>query len=219
MTLPFEKPFENSNAKRMWTCFVCGIEHDSFNKYQEHIIEKHDEGRDYVKCPLPRCQAPVRCVSSHFKIKHPTEPIPKGCQMKAIVWRDQKDPKGKKKRKVAFHDGDFVSEKNGKKLHYRSGYELEVYKILEAKKDVVRFHAEPFGIPYWFMGEQKNYFPDLMVEHADGRVEVWEIKPKSQTSYEVNDAKWTAADRYCEARGWHFEVKTEQGIKQLRNQL
>ncbi|MFX7785115.1 TnsA endonuclease N-terminal domain-containing protein, partial [Acinetobacter baumannii] len=71
--------------------------------------------------------------------------------------------------------------------------------------NVVRFDAEPFGIPYWFGGETKKYFPDVMVQFADGHVEVWEIKPASQTAYEVNDAKWTAADKFCEARGWHFE--------------
>jgi len=203
----------------MYTCFVCGRAYKDFDEFKSHIFEKHDEGRDYVRCPLKRCGAPIRDVRAHFKVKHPSEPPPSGCQMKATVWRDQRDPKTKKKRKVAFHDGDFPSQKNGKKMHYRSGYELEVYQCLEKMEDVVRYHVEPFGVPYWFQGEQKNYFPDLMVEFTDGHIEVWEIKPKQQTAYEVNDAKWTAADRYCEARGWHFEVKTEQGIQQLRSRL
>ena len=140
--------------------------------------------------------------------------------MKALVWSDQRDPKSRrKKRQVAFNDGDFVSKKNGKKIHYRSGYELEVYKCLEQMNSVVSFAGEPFGVPYWFQGEKHQYFPDVMVQFADGHVEVWEVKPKSQTSYEINDAKWTAAAKYCEARNWHFEVKTEYGIKELREQV
>ena len=47
------------------------------------------------------------------------------------------------RRSPDFHDGDFVSKKNGKKLHYRSGYELDVYKCLEEMANVVRFDAEP----------------------------------------------------------------------------
>lgn len=217
MTLPFQKINE---ADRQYTCFVCGRAYKDFEEFKKHIIEKHQEGREYVLCPLARCRAPVRDVRAHFKVKHPHEPPPQGCQMKAIVWKDVKDPKSKKKKRgMHFHDGDFPSKKNGKKLHYRSGYELEVYKILEERDDVVRFDAEPFGIPYWFQGENHKYFPDLLVQFRDGHTEVWEIKPQSQTSYDVNDAKWTAADKFCEARGYHFEVKTEQGIKMLRKEL
>jgi hypothetical protein len=217
MTLPFQKP---NDAERQYTCFVCGRAYKDFEEFKAHIIEKHQEGREYVLCPLARCGAPVRDVRAHFKVKHPKEPPPKGCQMKAIVWKDQRDPKtGRKKRGMHFNEGDFESAKCGKKLHYRSGYELEVYKCLEQMPNVKRYDAEPFGIPYWFKGEQHTYFPDLSVQFADGRVEVWEIKPSSQTSYEVNDAKWTAADKWCEARGYHFEVKTEQGIRLLRETL
>lgn len=216
MTLPFEK---KDPKERQYTCFVCGRVFKEFEGFKEHIIEKHQEGREYVICPLGRCGAPVRDVRAHFKAKHPSEPPPCGCQMKAIVWKDVRDPKGRKKRSVGFHDGDFASKKNGKKIHFRSGYERDVYECLEQMNEVVKFDAEPFGIPYWFKGENKKYFPDVMVQFADGRVEVWEIKPASQTAYEVNDAKWTAADKFCQSRGWHFEVKTEQGIKLLKQGL
>jgi len=215
MTLPFEK---TDPSERQFCCFVCGRAFKQPEEYRQHILEKHEQGRDYVICPLQRCGYPVRDVRSHFKVYHRNEPLPTGCQMKAIVWRDQRDPGGKKKRKMAFRDGDYPSRKNGKKLHYRSGYELQVYECLEGMAHVVKYDVEPFGVPYSFMGEQKTYFPDLMVQFADGHTEVWEIKPSSQTGYEVNEAKWAAADRYCEARGWHFEVKTEKGIQQLRKQ-
>lgn len=216
MTLPFQKINE---AERQYTCFVCGKSFKNPEEYRDHIIEKHQEGREYVRCPLARCGFPVRDIRAHFKACHRNEPMPKGCQMKAIVWKDTRDPKSRKKRGVHFHDGDFASQKNNKKIHYRSGYELEVYKCLEQMHDVVRYDAEPFGIPYWYKGEHKKYFPDLMVQFADGHVEIWEVKPASQTTYDLNDAKWSAADKFCEARGYHFEVKTEQGIQDLRRQI
>jgi hypothetical protein len=213
-------PFENTNEKeRQYVCFVCARGFKCPEEYRNHIIEKHQEGREYVKCPLERCGYPVRDIKSHFAVCHKNEPLPKGCQMKAMIWRDVRDPGGRKKRKIAFKDGDFVSKKNNRKIHYRSGYELQVYECLEKMNSVKGFAAEPFGIPYLFKGEQKTYFPDLLVEFADGTVEVWEVKPQSQTTYDINDAKWTAADIYCQKRGWRFEVKTEKGIRLLKEGL
>lgn len=89
-----------------------------------------------------------------------------------------------------------------------------------------------------------RYFPDviLMKKVGDDKYEtiMIEIKPKSQTSppdiskrnntptgrvsrrylkevktYGINEAKWKAAQKYCDERGWKFQIMTEQhlGIK------
>ena len=51
---------------------------DDYESYKSHILENHEEGREYVICPLTRCGCPVRCVRTHFKAKHPHEKsIPK----------------------------------------------------------------------------------------------------------------------------------------------
>ena len=63
MTLPFEK----DNGLRKYTCFCCGQVLHTFDEYKTHIIESHEEGREYVLCPLPRCGCPVRCVRTHFR--------------------------------------------------------------------------------------------------------------------------------------------------------
>jgi hypothetical protein len=209
MTLPF-----SVNKKKRWTCFVCGIELETYEEFTAHIREKHEEGREYLTCP--KCQAPVRDVTSHYKAKHPGWSVPKGMPSRAIIWNDF-SPKGKKRRKVVFKDGDFVSTKmNGKVLHYRSGYELQVYKLLEQIPEVVHYDAEPLEIRYCHDGEWHNYRPDLSILFVDGHKEIWEIKPKTQTSLPVNEAKWHYAGNYCLQRGWKFEVKTEKGIGQLR---
>jgi hypothetical protein len=93
-------------------------------------------------------------------------------------------------------------------------------------------------------GRMHRYFPDvvLMKKTPSGTVEtiMIEIKPKAQTvppdirkknatptgrvsrryikevkTYGVNEAKWIAAKKYCEERGWKFQVFTEDhlGIK------
>ncbi len=214
MSLPFEK---TDPGVRQYCCFVCGRNFKQFEEFKEHIIENHEEGREFVLCPLERCKCPVRDVRAHFRACHKQEKIPTTGQMRVLVWNDVKDPKSKRKRKPTFREGYFVSEKNnGKPMHYRSGYEEEVYKCLENLNEVESYDVEPFPINYWFKGEAKSYFPDLIVHFTDGHTEVWEIKPKNQTTLEVNDAKWTAANNYCMTRNMDFKVLTERGIELLK---
>ena len=89
-----------------------------------------------------------------------------------------------------------------------------------------------------------RYFPDVILKKRVGEDKyetiMIEIKPKSQTAppdiskknktpsgrisrrylnevktFGINDAKWKAARRYCDERGWKFSIMTEEhlGIK------
>lgn len=214
MTLPF--PTSN---KRTYQCFVCGIMFDTYDEFQNHILEEHEEGRDYIKCPLERCQAPVRDLRLHFKIKHPHEQIPKNSQMKATIWRDF-SPKGKKRsKKPKFKEGWYFSTKMNKKIKYRSGYEQTVYECLDRDIEVNGFDAEPFKIPYIHKGNQHDYIPDIIVKFLDGHTEIWEIKPANQTNLPKNQDKWYAANEACKKRGWKFVVITEKGIGKLKRKI
>jgi hypothetical protein len=210
-------PFQKDDGKRKWMCFVCGVQYESFTEFKDHILDKHDEGRDYVLCPLTRCGAPVRDLRMHYKCKHPSEKAPKGVQLKATIWRDRTKSGKLKNRKPKFRQGSIISDKNGgKEMKYRSGYECEVYECLEALKSVKRYDAEPFSIQYTFQGQVQRYIPDITIEFTDGRVEVWEIKPSNQTHLERNQKKWEACNEHCKTRGWEFKVITEKGIGLLR---
>lgn len=216
MTLPFEK---TDPSQRIYTCFVCGLAFKEIEKYKSHILEKHEEGREYVVCPLKRCGYPVRDLRIHFKTIHKHESLPKIGQMKALVWIDQRDPKAKRKKKPVFREGYFISNKNnGKQLHYRSGFENDVYECLEKMNEVLAYDVEPFSVDYWFKGERKKYWPDLMIKFVD-HIEIWEVKPATQTKYEINEVKWTACENYCQMRGWIFQVKTEKGLELLKNKV
>ena len=209
--------FDSGSNKRIYRCFVCGVDHHDYLEYVEHIVASHEEGREYLVCP--RCEAPVRDMLMHFKVKHPKSPVPKG-QMRTIVW---KDFGGKRKTKVPkFRKGEFISAKNGGRLiKYRSGWECKCYEFLEQWNKVIAYAGEPINIPYMWHDENmqpvcKTYKPDLIVDFIDGRREVWEIKPSSQTGIEQNKAKWMSAKQYCLVRNWGFQVITEQGIEKLR---
>lgn len=219
MTLPFEgKEWQN---KRKFQCFVCGREFRSFPEYRDHILEEHEEGRDYVRCPLLRCGAPVRDLRSHFKAKHPTEKMPPVPQLKAMIWKDfgGKKKKGAGTKKPKFKQGDYASTKMKKNFFYRSGYELEVYQCLDILNDVVGYDVEPFKIQYVHEGKSSNYVPDLIVSFLDGHREVWEIKPSSQTHLPINEDKWHYAAKACASRDMDFVVMTEKGISKLKKQV
>ena len=213
-------PFPKDNGVRKYQCFICGQNYLEYDEYKSHIIENHEEGREFIICPLTRCQCPVRDLRSHFRAKHKYDPIPKIGQMKALVWKDQKKDGSLKARKTKFREGYMISNKNGgKEMHYRSGWECEVYECLEAIPEILTYDVEPFAVQYSFQGEIHEYNPDLKITYDDGRIEIWEIKPANQTSLPKNHAKWAACNQHCETRGYQFMVLTEVGMGKLKQKV
>lgn len=215
MTLPF-----NNSERKIFQCFVCGISFSFYEEFKNHVIDEHREGVEYVTCK--QCCAPVRDLRLHYKVLHPQRELPKDGQMRATVWYDFTGKKRKRdKSKPNFEEGYLTSFKNAKQLHYRSGYEKQVYMLLEEKNDVAKYEVEPKDCmcKYWFNGKYRKYWPDLKVIFTDGHTEIWEIKPSNQTDLEQNKAKWDACAEYVGRRGYSFSVKTEQGINKLKKMI
>lgn len=200
--------------QRKYQCFVCALEHTDFEEFKAHIKKEHVEGTDYIVCPLERCQAPVRDMRLHFKVKHVGTPLPKHGLMKATLWRDIK-ANGKVKTKRKFKEGYHHSTKMQRDFYHRSGYEKTVYELLDSWNEVLAYDVEPFNIPYIHEGEVHQYKPDIFVVFIDDRKEIWEIKPSNQTSLQKNKDKWVAARAACDARGWGFKVVVEKDMKLL----
>ena len=211
--------FGGQSNVRKFQCFVCGVMFDALDEFTSHIVETHDEGTDYIVCPLERCKAPVRDMRMHFKAKHPGDKLPQKGMMKATIWRDISAKGQVKKRKAKFREGWHQSTKMGKNFYYRSGYEKIVYECLDSWHEVIAYEAEPFEIPYIHEGQCHNYIPDAFIAFLDGHKEVWEIKPANQTLLEKNQSKWFSAKKACEARGWGFEVITETTINKLKKKV
>lgn len=216
MTLPFLK----DDGKKKYCCFVCGQMFTTQDLFKSHVLD-HEEGKDYVLCPLARCQTPCRDIKLHFKACHPFEELPKNLgQVRATVWRDKTKSGKMKGRKPKFRTGSIISIKNnGKEMTYRSGYECDVYECLEAMPEIYSYDVEPFTVKYSFEGECHDYHPDLIVTYMDGTVEVWEIKPMNQTTLPRNLAKWEACGNHCKARGWLMKIITEVAIDKLKKHV
>lgn len=100
--------------------------------------------------------------------------------------------------------------------------------VLEwASESVVVLYESPID------GERHRYIPDFVLKVRDAkggtRIIMVEVKPYKQTIpprakrktkrllleqaiYETNDAKWKAAQAFCEARGWEFRIMTEYDL-------
>lgn len=129
-----------------------------------------------------------------------------------------------------------------RRIEYRSGWELKFMMYLDRHPHVLRWSSEEIRIPYWnpIKNRTARYFPDFWVHRKkrDGTLEtvIVEIKPKSETTpppimtgvksrskgylykittFATNKAKWEAADKYCQAKGWKFMIMTAEdlGIK------
>jgi hypothetical protein len=122
------------------------------------------------------------------------------------------------------------------KITYRSLWERNTFRWIEKQSWVRWWNSEETIIPYICSTDNKphRYFIDLTVKTVEGKTVLIEIKPAHQTkppkkknlreglAYMKNTSKWKYAKRYCDDRGWKFEIWTENtlegfGIKTLMN--
>ena len=103
--------------------------------------------------------------------------------------------------------------------------------------NVLHWCSEELFVPYYDPSsrKQRRYFPDFIIQiktEYGTKVIMIEVKPKKQTSqpkkpasgrttrryisecltYKTNEAKWEAAQNYCDLKGWTFQILTEDEI-------
>lgn len=123
-----------------------------------------------------------------------------------------------------------------KKPRYLSSYEYEMFKWADRSKSVIAWSSEQVIVDYFNPIKQRKarYIVDIYIKFMDrnGKIheEIIEIKPAAQVkapkkgrkrpdvyqrecaTYMVNAAKWEAAQRYADKRGWGFRIVTENSI-------
>ena len=117
---------------------------------------------------------------------------------------------------------------------YRSSWELRFCEFCDNNPNMISWSSEEVVVPYIkpTTGRVHKYYVDFFVEYVNkaGEVvtEIVEIKPSNQTSpstarraktrvyenmvYDVNNAKWKAAQMYAAERGWKFRIITELAL-------
>lgn len=119
---------------------------------------------------------------------------------------------------------------------YRSLWERKFMVFCDMKESVIAWSSETVVVPYISPVDQKphRYFVDFIIKikNKDGLVETHlvEVKPEKQcmmpergrkqkktfiteaTTYVINQAKWEAAKKYADTRGWKFTILTEKDL-------
>lgn len=118
---------------------------------------------------------------------------------------------------------------------YRSTWEIKVMNYLDENPNVIWWGSEELPIPYLNPIDKKKhrYFPDFIAKmnKSDGTIMTYviEVKPQKQTqpptqkrktrtylqeavTYEINKAKWYAAEEFCKDHGWQFLILTEKHL-------
>jgi hypothetical protein len=116
---------------------------------------------------------------------------------------------------------------------YRSSFELKFFKFCDLNPNIIKWGSESIAIPYISPIDRRlhHYYIDniVIIKEGDkiGKYLV-EIKPKNQTlppteskrkkhstllyeqiMFAKNTAKWSAARKFCEAKGYKFLILTE----------
>ena len=122
---------------------------------------------------------------------------------------------------------------------YRSLWERKFMNYCDINENVLEWGSEELALPYRSPLDNRihRYFPDfyIKIRESNGQIQKYiiEVKPKKQTkppakrkkvtqsyiyeckTWEVNKAKWRAAQEFCEDRRIEFKIITEDelGIK------
>jgi hypothetical protein len=124
-------------------------------------------------------------------------------------------------------------------IKYRSSWEKKFFYFMDMNPNIVKCNSEGVVIPYLNPVRNKisKYYMDCTFETKDGTVFLVEIKPFKETvhpkpprknaknpqkaqrtyikaieTYAVNQAKWEAAERFCNEKGFKFVIITEKEL-------
>lgn len=104
---------------------------------------------------------------------------------------------------------EYTSSKTGITYLAKSKLEYEVFGRLDFSEEIASWYYEPFEIFYVFNEEQHSYLPDILINFANGKRALAEIKYNKHLNDEVSQAKLQALKNYCELNGYEFRIITE----------
>lgn len=108
---------------------------------------------------------------------------------------------------------------NPDNIWFRSLWELKLFNYLDKNTAILQWSSEELAIPYVspLDGKIHRYFPDVVFKGRTKSNEIKtymiEVKPEKQKSLPLNEAKFAAANKYCEHLGWEFKIITEKELK------
>ncbi|MFD2613199.1 TnsA endonuclease N-terminal domain-containing protein [Paenibacillus gansuensis] len=105
------------------------------------------------------------------------------------------------------------SSKSLRVIHAESLLERDYVRLCNFDPIVVKIYYQPVGIRFHYNGRKRRYFPDYLIITRDNRYCLVEVKSKEFVGSNLNRAKFYAATKFCEEKGWSFIVVTEDQIR------
>ena len=146
--------------------------------------------------------------------------------------------KNKNYRQGIFNPRNPKKYKGSLPIIYRSSLELKSFRYLDDNPNVITWGSESIIIPYQspLDGKIHRYFVDLVaaLKSKDGTIKklLIEVKPEKQTrppvesahkkqktiiyeryQWNLNQAKWNAARKWSESKGYIFIILNEKHLK------
>jgi TnsA-like endonuclease N terminal len=95
-----------------------------------------------------------------------------------------------------WQQGSYTSAKSNRTCRYKSSYELQLMKEMDANDQIASWLYEQTSISYIdYIGQKRRYIPDFVVNIVSGQNFMIEVKPKKL--HERNRSKITAGQEYC----------------------
>lgn len=145
---------------------------------------------------------------------------------------------------MKYHQGFYVPVNPEKyrgdvsNIVFRSGLEKRFFKLFDTESNVLWWSSEELFVPYRSpiddpsLNKVRRYFVDVIFGTSNNETFMAEIKPSTQVSkpkprknsknyinesitYAVNDAKWKAAQQYCDKRNMKFIILTEKNLPKV----
>jgi hypothetical protein len=109
--------------------------------------------------------------------------------------------------------GYLSSVKMGGLVPWESQLEYDCLSVLEADNSVVAFHAQTEAMSYTYEDVVRRYYPDILVEHADGTTRMVEVKYQSDADDPENKALFEVFGDLYAKRDIDYDVRTEVTIR------
>jgi len=116
-------------------------------------------------------------------------------------------------RSNAKATGKWPSWKTGRSMHYESGNERIVFKLLDACPEVISYSEQPCVIHYLMNGEIHRHFPDILVNFF-GHQELWEVKTAEESKAPEIVQRTELMTRCLHTFGYQYQLIN---VENLRN--
>lgn len=114
----------------------------------------------------------------------------------------------------------YVRGRVAKNQEYEGLLERNFLTLLRFDLTIASFVTQTITLPYFLNQAERTYTPDVLVKYKPDskgntrKITLYEVKPEEYANHPDDElaAKLAAGNLYCEARGWLFEVVTEEDI-------